>query len=119
MTGKAVFIGRGGGRFDYAEHGELTLADGHRLDAERRYLFEEAADGFTVWFPEAPPRLFHRIVLRSTGQILVGIGRHLCGDGRYDSRYAFHVDDSFSLQHAVAGPRKAYAIETRYRRDGK
>jgi hypothetical protein len=119
MIGTATFTGRGRGRFDYAERGELKLTNGRRLDAERHYLLEETADGFTVWFAEAPPRLFHRIALRWTGQALVGAGQHLCGDDRYDSRYAFCADGSFSVHHAVAGPRKDYAIETRYRRDRK
>ena len=113
MIGTAVFTGQGGGRFAYAEHGELTLANGCCLDAERRYLFEEAIDGFTVWFPEAPPRLFHRVALHRAGQALIGGGLHLCGDDRYDSRYAFQADGWFSVRHVIAGPHKGYAIETR------
>jgi hypothetical protein len=116
MIGTAVFTHRGDDCFAYAEHGELTLANGCRLDAERRYLFEEAIDGFTVWFPEAQPRLFHRVALRREGEALIGGGLHLCGDDRYDSRYAFHADGWFSVRHAVGGPHKRYAIETRYDR---
>jgi hypothetical protein len=116
MIGTAMFTDRGDGCFAYAEHGELTLANGCRLAAERRYLFEEGIDGFTVWFPEAPPRLFHRIALRRAGQALIGGGLHLCGDDRYDSRYAFHADGWFSVRHAVAGRCKDYVIETRYER---
>jgi hypothetical protein len=115
MIGTALFTGRGG-CYEYTERGELTLANGCRLDAERRYLFDEAIDGFTVWFLEAPPRLFHRIALCRTGPALIGGGLHLCGDDRYDSRYAFHADGWFSVRHTVAGPHKDYAIETRYER---
>jgi hypothetical protein len=114
MVGTAMFTGWGGGRFEYAAQGELTLANGCRLDVERRYLFEEAIDGFTVWFPGAPPRLFHRIALCRIGQELIGGRLHLCGDDRYDSRYAFRADGRFSVHHAVAGLHKGYAIETHY-----
>jgi hypothetical protein len=117
MTGTATFIGRADGWFDYAEHGRLTLADGQSLDAVRRYVFEEADDGFAVWFVEAPPRLFHRVVLRRAGTSLVGAAAHCCGDDRYDSRYEFPADGSFVIDHAVRGPRKRYVMRTRYTRD--
>lgn len=114
MTGTASFVERHDGRFDYAEDGLLTLADGHSLEATRRYLFETTADGFTVRFAGSPARLFHRVALRPAGAKLVGVALHHCGDDRYESRYEFRCDGSFSIRHAVTGPRKNYAIETDY-----
>jgi hypothetical protein len=116
MTGIASFTEHRAGRFDYREEGWLRLPDGQLIDAARRYLFEEQVDGFSVWFAETPPRLFHRILLRKNASGRVGTGGHLCGDDRYDSRYEFYPDDSFAVQHVVIGPRKRYSISTRYRR---
>jgi hypothetical protein len=116
MNGTATIANRGDGRFDYHERGELRLPGGHTVDGERRYIFAECDGGFSVLFAETPPRLFHRVVLRSAGPHLIGRGKHLCGEDRYDSRYEFHSDGSFVVEHAVHGPRKRYAITTRYSR---
>jgi hypothetical protein len=116
MVGTATFLGRLDGRFDYAECGRVTLADGRMLDAERRYLFEQTDDGFAVWFAESLPHLFHRVALRRLGTSLVGGSAHACSDDRYDTRYEFRADGSFLVTHAVHGPRKCYVMETRYTR---
>jgi hypothetical protein len=117
MTGTASFADLGAGRLDYREQGQLRLPDGQYIDAERRYVFAEHADGFSVWFAETPPRLFHRVVLSHVGSGVVGDTTHLCGDDRYDSRYEFDADGSFAIRHAVRGPAKRYDITTRYRRE--
>jgi len=113
MTGTATFIPHSAGRLDYREQGQFRLPDGRTLDAERRYIFEETESGFTVFFAETPPRLFHRIELERIGQTLAGNGTHVCRDDHYASRYEFHAEGSFVIVHAVSG-RKAYAMETRY-----
>jgi hypothetical protein len=116
MTGTATFVRGADGQFEYFERGRLRLPNGAIIDGERRYLFEAHEAGFSVLFAETPPRLFHRIALRRHGASLVGDALHLCGNDRYDSRYEFCPDGSFYVRHAVAGPRKAYAIETSYTR---
>jgi hypothetical protein len=114
MTGTAAFTDLSGGHFDYREEGQLRLPDGQLIDTERRYIFEEKMDGFSVWFAETPPRLFHFVGLKRAGLSLIGEATHLCGDDRYDSRYEFRADGSFVIAHTVFGPRKAYAMETSY-----
>jgi hypothetical protein len=114
MTGTATFTPYSEDRLDYREQGRLRLPDGRALEAERRYIFATEDDGFMVFFVETPPRLFHRIALERVGPILVGSGTHLCGDDHYASRYEFNADGSFVIAHNVFGPRKAYAMETRY-----
>jgi|HubBroStandDraft_6_1064221.scaffolds.fasta_scaffold209496_2 hypothetical protein len=116
MSWTATIISHDSGRFAYHEHGRLRLADGQEIDGERRYLFEECDGGFNVLFAESPPRLFHRVALIPTGSSLTGEAAHLCGDDRYDSRYRFDADGSFTIEHAVMGPRKRYRIETLYTR---
>ncbi len=116
MTGAASFADRGNGQFDYHERVELRLADRRSVEGERRYIFAEIAGGFAVLFAERPPRPFHRIALTHAGASLVGSGTHRCDDDRYDSRYAFRPDGTFTIEHAVVGPRKRYVISTRYTR---
>lgn len=117
MTGKATFLLRGDGRFDYMENGRLTLANGQTFDSERRYVFEENSGGFVVWFSETPLRLFHRVVLRRHRDCPIGTAVHLCGEDHYDSRYEFSSEDSFVVRHRVRGPRKGYLMETVYTRN--
>jgi hypothetical protein len=117
MTGTATITPHAAGQFDYRELGQLRLPDGRALDAERRYVFEEMDGGFAVFFAETPPRLFHRVVLGRAGAGLIGGATHLCGDDRYDSRYEFHADDTFTIEHRVSGPRKRYTSVTCYTRD--
>jgi hypothetical protein len=116
MSGSATIVRQDDGCFAYHERGRLRLTDGQQIDAERRYVFEECDGGFDVLFAENPPRLFHRIVLDRSGSGLVGEGMHLCGNDRYDSRYRFEADGTFTIEHAVSGPRKRYTMETLYTR---
>ncbi len=116
MIGTATIAGHDDRQWNYHEHGQLRLASGQMIEGERRYIFEQRCGGFSVLFAESPPRLFHRIVLHRMGSCLVGDGLHLCGDDRYDTRYEFRPDGSFVVAHAVHGPRKRYAITTRYTR---
>jgi hypothetical protein len=116
MTGTATLVQNNAGQFDYREHGQFRLPDGRTLGAECRYIFALEDDGFTVLFAETTPRLFHRIVLQRSGSTLAGNGTHVCGNDLYDSRYEFCADDTFTIRHAVTGPRKRYTIATRYSR---
>jgi len=116
MLGMAAIAGRNDGGFDYREHGKLALTSGQTLDAERHYVFIEERSGFVVFFVERPPRLFHRVSLNRAGQNLIGEAPHLCGADYYDSRYEFRDDGSFTIRHAVVGPRKRYTMSTEYHR---
>jgi hypothetical protein len=116
MSGTAMIAVRSARQFEYHEKGQLRLADGREIEGERRYLFERCDGGFNVLFAERPPRLFHRVALIPTGSSLTGEAAHLCGEDRYESRFRFDVDDSFTIEHAVTGPRKRYRIKTLYTR---
>ena len=116
MSGTATITNRGARQFEYREQSQLRLADGRKIEGERRYIFEECDGGFSVLFAENPPRLFHRVILKRIGSSLVGNGMHICGEDRYHSRYQFRADGPFTIEHAVRGPRKRYAINTNYSR---
>jgi Family of unknown function (DUF6314) len=113
ITGTARFE-PDGGFLRHGEHVRWRLADGRELEGERAYLFAADEGGFCVLFAENPPRLFHRIALGRIGVDLVGYGTHVCAEDRYDSRYEFCADGLIAVRHDVRGPRKRYAIATRY-----
>ncbi len=116
MTGEAVFSLAGPDELSYREQGELLLASGQALQAERRYVFRSAPAGFAVFFAEPPFALFHAIVLTPQEDSLIGRATHGCGDDFYVSEYRFWPHGGFSIRHEVKGPRKDYASFTEYRR---
>ncbi|MDJ0945107.1 MAG: DUF6314 family protein [Kiloniellales bacterium] len=119
LEGSAVFAPDGAGGLAYREAGELRLANGVTVAAERCYLYRPRPDGFAVYFAEMPPRLFHEIALTADRRgWRRGRARHLCAADLYLTRYAFLPDGRFVLRHRVRGPRKAYRITTWYRRGG-
>lgn len=113
MDGTAVFTPRAEGWLHYREDGTMRLPDGQTFQSYRSYLYAPIEGGFAVYFDEDPPRLFHEIHL---GPDLIGGAPHQCAADLYDSRYQFHPDGSFTLVHAVTGPKKGYRMETLYRR---
>lgn len=102
---------------DYHEQGILTLASGESFEAFRRYVFQETASGFSVWFAETPLRLFHEIILQPEGSGWCGEAEHLCGADLYHSRYHFSGPEAFTIEHRVDGPRKGYTMITQYSRE--
>jgi hypothetical protein len=117
LNGTATFRRIENGMMAYREEGRLLLPSGEAFDAFRDYLYDRVTQGFAVFFPESPPRLFHEIRLRADGGgALIGEAEHLCGRDRYATRFAFQPDGRFTLHHDVRGPRKDYAMATVYTR---
>lgn len=117
LAGFATFTRRADGSLDYEERGELEL-DGGRFATERRYLFEARENGFAVFFPGEPRRLFHEVVLAPTADgALVGEATHPCGPDMYFSGYRF-TREGFTIAHRAHGPRKNYTLVTTYARAG-
>jgi hypothetical protein len=113
MEGLAVFTPRADGWLHYREDGTMRLPDGQTFEAYRSYLYAPMAVGFAVYFDEDPPRLFHEITLSDD---LTGRAPHQCSADLYESEYRFLEDGSFTVVHAVTGPKKSYRMETFYRR---
>lgn len=117
MQGVATFTPVDKGRLAYREQGNLELANGTIVQAEREYIFGGSDGGFQVFFKEDPPRLFHEISLSaSSGGELSGSAGHLCNRDDYQSAYIFMPDGTFVVRHVVSGPRKDYAMTTTYTR---
>ncbi|MBB3177745.1 DUF6314 family protein [Variovorax sp. Sphag1AA] len=116
MTGTARFTRQHADVLAYREEGRVRLADGKVLDAHREYRFERAPRGFTVFFAEEPPRVFHQIELACDGDAFAGHATHLCSPDIYDSSYRFLADGTFVIGHTVRGPRKDYVSATLFKR---
>jgi len=117
MQGIAIFRPLGGGRLAYREQGDLKLANGTTVQAEREYIFSDSDGGFRVFFREDPPRLFHEISLcASAGGGLSGGAGHRCRHDDYQSAYTFLPDGTFTVRHVVSGPSKDYTMNTTYTR---
>ena len=116
ITGFATFQPHSSEVLHYRETCRIQLTHGPAFNGHRCYQFERASDGFSVFFDETPPRLFHCIPLTPHGDALIGTATHLCAPDRYDSSYRFHSDGTFVVQHTVSGPRKDYESTTVYRR---
>jgi hypothetical protein len=115
MQGLAVFTPLDSGWLAYREQGHLKLANGTTVQAEREYFFSSSDGGFSVFFREDPPRLFHEISLSaSSGGALSGGARHLCKRDDYQSAYMFLPDGTFVVRHVVSGPSKDYTMNTIY-----
>jgi hypothetical protein len=116
MIGVAVFKRHDTGVLRYREEGRILMADGKAFDGHRQYRFERTPEGFTVFFEEEPPRLFHRIKIARHGHVLAGSATHLCAPDIYESTYRFLVDGTFVIRHTVRGPRKDYVSATVFSR---
>ena len=118
MTGQASLTPNNDGSLAYRETGMARYADGQSFAAERTYLYRAGPSGFSVFFSENPPRLFHDVILNDANGTLTGEASHLCRDDLYRSRYSFLPDGTFSTRHDVRGPRKNYVLDTSYSRIG-
>jgi hypothetical protein len=118
MTGIAGFTRMETGQLKYREEGRIRLPDGQAFDGHREYVYERSPDGFSVFFAEAPLRLFHGIAIVREGDALVGSAGHLCAADQYDSTYRFLADGAFVIEHLVKGPRKDYLSRTAFTRRG-
>ncbi len=116
FSGTAEFVPLNSGALHYTERGVLTLPHGPSLSAFRTYIFQPDDTGFTVFFDEIPPRLFHDVKLVPDGELLLGRVSHFCAPDTYISTYRFWPDGSFEIVHDVTGPKKSYVSTTRYLR---
>ena len=68
-------------------------------------------DRLTAFFSDM--RLFHAVTLSRRGDVWHGAGHHLCIADDYDTTYLI-APDRLRITHDVAGPKKAYRLETEY-----
>ena len=105
FSGTAVFRPDDAGLV-YDETGQLEIAGGGVMTAERRYLWRETAPGqIAVLFADGRP--FH--TLDESGR-----DTHDCAPDIYRVRYEFGAWPAWSAHWSVTGPRKDYDSFSRY-----
>lgn len=113
FTGEAVFTPLPGvaGSFDYLESGRLVLDAGAPMAASRRYVWRERGAGtIDVLFEDG--RFFHRIDAEEP----TPAAAHACDPDLYRVRYDFRGWPRWLAEWRVSGPRKDYAMVSRYAR---
>lgn len=110
FVGEAAFAAVAGG-LDYAETGTLVLDGAAPMAASRRYRWIDAG-GAAVDVAFEDGRLFHRIDLAAARPAAL----HACGPDLYRVRYDFRDWPRWQAEWRVSGPRKDYAMVSRYLR---
>jgi hypothetical protein len=109
LTGEARFTPAPGG-LAYAEEGTLAFAGSAPMRATRRYLWRDGGAGtIDVLFEDG--RLFHRFDAEDSAPA----ASHECPPDSYRVRYDFRLWPRWQAEWRVTGPRKDYALVSRYR----
>ncbi len=109
FEGEAVFEPVAAG-LAYREAGTLTLDGAGPMAASRRYLWKDGGAGtIEVCFDDG--RFFHRIDAAAP----LPDAEHDCGADLYRVRYDFRGWPAWTAEWRVTGPRKDYAMVSRYR----
>ena len=115
VRGELVFDPSGDGRYRAIEHGELQLADGNRINANRTWIWEQDGSVLSIFFDENPVRLYHRFAPIMEDGIWCGAALHHCSPDNYEGRYRF-LPNVIEIDQKITGPKKDYSISTRYSR---
>ncbi|WP_175405040.1 DUF6314 family protein [Salinimonas lutimaris] len=108
FTGKAVFSWQDE-ELLYRESGQVTTPEGASFQAQRSYIWTSAdTQHIDVLFEDR--RFFHRFSVASPH------AEHLCGDDHYIVKYDLNQWPRWEAYWHVSGPRKDYAMTSRYQR---
>ena len=108
FDGTAIVSLLGPDRLDYVETGQLQIGSGPVMAATRQYRWSFQAGMVQVAFDDGRP--FH-----SFAPGVSGAGTdHLCGRDLYRVTYGFSDWPVWTAVWQVSGPRKDYALESRY-----
>lgn len=111
LSGHAHWEQRATETLDYHETGQLRLATGGVLTAERRYRWQWAGAEVAVFFADGAP--FHSF--RAEG--ITSGTTHLCGQDTYNVAYDFSAWPSWTATWRVTGPKKDYTSTSAYAPD--
>lgn len=121
-----------GSSYLYHETGELTTDQGHKLIANRKYIFRYSPEDekISCYFVKEDndeddvDYLNHELEFEVKDGRWIAKGDHLCGMDMYWSLYDFRLERKdnnsllsyWGLRHMVKGPQKDYSSDTAYQR---
>ena len=124
-----------GSSYLYHETGELVTEQGHRLVANRKYIYRLSPEDekISVWFVQEPQEdgkedvdyLYHELEFERKDGRWLARGDHLCNMDMYWSAYDFRMEKDeqgvsslayWGLRHLVKGPEKDYSHDSSYQR---
>ncbi len=108
FVGRALLRPEGETGLIYAEDGVLRMGEGPALTATRTYLWAFEPTGVVVRFADG--RAFHTFSFEAAE------AEHLCGADLYRVRYDLGGWPVWTARWDVRGPRKDYAMVSRYSR---
>ncbi|MDX1901146.1 MAG: DUF6314 family protein [Gammaproteobacteria bacterium] len=114
-TGTAIFSPREDFLF-YRETGVLHLHQ--HFNFYREYIFSVNKDSIAVWFVNnyKKGKFFYNLKISSYDGITCEMrGAHQCMNDHYVATYKIFSEDSFEMRYVIAGPKKDYFIDTKYR----
>ena len=109
FEGTATFTKVNDTRLSYYETGLLHLSNGHKMQGERGYVWQQQGDLISVLFTDGRP--FHEFDLRDRSS-----AEHLCDPDVYRVSYDFAKWPAWQSCWRVTGPRKDYVMTTSYSR---
>jgi hypothetical protein len=122
-VGIAEFIQVSPDILEYYEKGRLSLANGKRLDAEKRYTYLLQDGTIEVRFADGMNDGQHFVFIEfptfqeQPWPIESAEDTHICRLDTYKAVFRFESPDSFSTTYNVCGPRKGYVSRSVYTRD--
>ena len=108
--GQAEITLQADGSARYDERGTLSLPGQSPMTATRRYVWRARPGEIDVRFDDDRP--FHTIALGTNSPS----AQHWCDPDQYEVAYDFSTWPEWSSHWRVKGPRKDYAMLTRYSR---
>ena len=89
----------------FSESGRLKIPGQAPMEASQSYFWDH---DLNIWFSDG--RFFHTVPAKG------GVARHWCDPDQYTVRYRFGHRPRFETLWRVSGPRKNYAMLTRFER---
>lgn len=119
FKGTAEFTPIDGSSFRLIEQGGLKLENSEtELSAKREWIWrlEENNQLIISYPPHSGSQTYHDILLRDADDSWSGEALHHCAPDQYLGNYRF-LENQFTVDHKVTGPKKDYSFEARYIRN--
>ena len=114
LIGKAVFEPVSDTVFLLCEEGELSLLNGSKVHASRKWYWHlDVNNVLEITYDARRAEPYHRISLVLKDDLWQGQADHLCGADCYQGLYRF-CKNEFGVDQTIKGPAKNYTVQSLY-----